>query len=142
MTAPISPSELLMTYLKAQVDPLIVDPANIVVGPANRAQQEAGVVELVDAGMPRLETFPGVVWVRSQVRILHTTLARVDTIGRHVYDFLVNRNRIEVVQPSTGSRYLIHAITLAAGPSKHWDTPVTYEELMFAELMVGTEAVA
>ena len=131
-----------MSYLRDAVDPTIVLPENVVVGPLQLDQLKAGSVSLLDAGQPRMENFPGLVWVRGQIRILSRTLEEVDLIGRHLWGLLAHKNRIVARQTSNNSDYLIHIITVAAGPSQHYDSPITYEELMFTEMMVSTEAVA
>lgn len=137
----ISPAELMETLLGPLV-PSDVAPAGVVVGPANDAQQQAGVVSIVDAGMPMVERYVRVTWVRSQFRCLAGTLEQADRIARTVQGALNQTGRTLVLQPSSGETYLIHLITVDAGPSMHFDSPETWETLLFAEVMIGTDPVS
>ncbi len=136
---PISPSELLRDLLVREADPAIIP--HIVVGPANKTQIDEGVVELVDAGMPKQEP-PGLVWVRNQIRCIGPSLDRVDAMGRHIWEVANWRNRITATMASTSRTYLIHVLKVSAGPSHHWDTAITWESLLFAEMMVGIQPLA
>lgn len=136
---PISPAELLRDFLRTNVNPEILDPDNIVIGPATEDQIKDGCVELVNAGMPKEEP-PLLVWIRAQIRSVAPTLYRADVIGQHVREVAHYKNRI-TARDHLGRQYLIHSVKVVAGPSHHWDSAVTWETLQFAEMMVGTQAL-
>lgn len=136
----ISPAELIRDVLVRLSDPEIA-PGGIVVGPANDSQQQAGVVSIVDAGMPTVELYTPVISVRTQVRCLAGTLDMSDRIVRGCQRWLDGRSRVLARQASTDRKYLIHYINVVAGPSMHYDSPETWETLLFAEVSIGTEAV-
>lgn len=138
-TLPISPAELLQNYLKDNVDPEILNPDNITVGPANADQIRDGCIELVNAGMPKEEP-PILVWIRAQIRSVGPSLYRADVLGQHVRQVLHYKNRI-TAHDHLGREWLIHSVKVVAGPSHHWDSAVTWETLQFAEMMVGTQAL-
>jgi hypothetical protein len=96
---------------------------------------------MVDAGMPVVEQYRPVVWVRSQFRCLSGSLEHADRIARGLQFFLNGLTRTLVVQPSTGETYLVHSVTVSAGPSTHYDSPETWEYLLFTESLIGTEPI-
>ena len=134
----ISPAELLADTLNRLAVPGFA-PAGAVVGPASDAQQQAGVVEMVEAGLPTVERYAPIQWMRAQLRCLAPTLSEADTIAHRVQVELHGKVRIVARMASTDHRYLIHLCNITAGPSQHYDTPETWESLLFAELMIGTE---
>jgi hypothetical protein len=138
----ISPSELIQTYIATSCDPTVLNPLNVVTGPLSHAQQQEGGVSLTDAGLPDIALDAPVIWLRSQMRIINPKLSTADTITRHVFSLVHRKNRIIALQPSNGHEYLIHVLYVTAGPSQHKDTEVSYEELMFANAMIGTEPVS
>lgn len=135
----ISPAEIMQTLINDNADEFGLAPA--VVGPANDTQQQAGVVQIVDAGLPQIETYRRVVWVRTQLRCLSGSLSEADVIGRRLQFFLNGQFRTQARQPSNGQTYLIHLITVTAGPSNHYDTPETWEVLLFTETLMGLDPI-
>ena len=137
----VSPAELMLDVLERKLHPNVA-PGGIVVGPASDAQQQAGVVSIVDAGLPRLERYQSLVWDRAQMRCIAPTLASADKIARGVQFALHMQGRIIARMESTGDKYLVHLVNIIAGPSMHFDSPETLETLIFAEMLVGTEPVS
>lgn len=113
----------------------------VVIGPATDAQQQSGVVSVVAAGLPRVELYTPVTWLRAQMRCLHPTLEGADTIAHTVQRDLHQRGRTVARMASTDRRYLIHLCNVTVGPSMHYDSPETWETLLFAELMIGAESL-
>ena len=134
----ISPAELLADILNRLCDPDLA-PAGVVVGPADDAQQQAGVIQMVDAGMPALDLYTPTLTVNAQVRCLAGTLEVADRIVRGVQRDLKDRCRVVARMASTDQRYLVHSINVIAGPSMHYDSAETYETLLFADLRIGTQ---
>lgn len=142
----ISPA-LLIRDILVRIDPIGVP---VVVGPATDAQQQSGVVSLVDAGLPVVEDYVAVVWTRAQMRCLHGTLIGAEHISRAIQRVLTGRGRtlarqdvVTALGVSTGAydEYLVHLCRVTAGPSMHYDSPETWETLLFAEVMLGTVPV-
>jgi hypothetical protein len=134
----ISPAELMADLLNRLGGDLA--PSGAVVGPANDAQQQAGVLQIVDAGMPIIDQYRPVIWVRTQIRCLAGTLDEAERIARRTQLFLFGlENRTVVHQSSTEEDYLIHTLTVSAGPSMHFDTPETWETLLFIETCMGID---
>jgi hypothetical protein len=136
----VSPAEIAMDILTRLSWPGIA-PAGVVVGPATDAQQQAGVIQCVAAGLPNLDKYGPVQWSRVQIRCLAPTLDLADRIAQNVYPVLNGRQRLTAYQASTGRRYLVHLVNVAAGPSQHYDSPETWEALVFAEMMIGTAPI-
>lgn len=134
----ISPSELMADVLTRLGLPDIA-PGGIVVGPANDAQQQAGVVSIVDAGLPVVEKYKPLVWVRTQLRCLSGSLADADMIAHKVQESLHGRVRLVARMASTDQRYLVHMVSVTSGPSMHFDSAETWETLLFAEAMISTD---
>lgn len=133
----LSPAELTRDILVRLSLPGLA-PAGVVVGPANDTQQQNGVISITPAGLPELEMYVPVQWTRVQVRCLAGTLSDAEAIAQRVYPSLNGRNRIVARQASTDQRFLVHAINVNAGPSVHYDSPETWESLLFAEIMLST----
>lgn len=137
----ISPAELAMDVIN-RLGPPDIAPAGCIVGPASDAQQQAGVISAVAAGLPVIDLYGPIQWSRVQLRCLSSTLDDVDIIAQRVYLYLHTlRNRTIGRMASTDRRYLIHAMNPIAGPSQHYDTPETWEALVFVEMMIGTEPI-
>jgi len=133
----VSPAELTADVLKRlSLTGLDWD---VVVGPANNEQQQAGVVSIMAAGLPVMERYTPTQWMRAQCRCLHGSLAEAEKIGQAVYRDLNARGRVVGRMASTDQRYLIHLINVQAGPSMHFDSIETWEVLVFAELYIGTD---
>lgn len=137
----ISPAEIAADIL-TRLGPPDLAPAGVVVGPANDQQQQAGIVQLVPAGLPVLEKYSPVQHMRAQMRCLAGTLAVADEIAQKVYAEMNGRTRTVAYMASIGQRYLVHRINITAGPSAHYDSPETHEMLVFAELMIGTTPIS
>lgn len=135
----ISPAELAMDVLN-RLGPPDLAPMGTVVGPANDEQQQTGVISAVAAGLPVIDHYGPLQSSRVQLRCLAPTLALADLIAQGVYLFLHTLpNRTVGRMASTDRRYLIHWMNPAAGPSQHYDSPETWEALVFVEMMIGTE---
>ena len=134
----ISPAELVRDVLVRLGWPDVA-PGGVVVGPATDAQQQLGVVSIVQAGLPQIEDYSPLQWMRAQVRCLAGTLDAADRISFAVQRELHGRDRTIARMASTDQRYLVHQIRVTAGPSNHYDSQGTWEALLFAELMIGTE---
>lgn len=134
----ISPAELAGDILR-RLGPPGLAPAGVVTGPANDDQQQRGVISIMQAGLPTIELYTPVQWMRCQIRCLAGTLAEADQISFGVNAFLHGRGRTVGRMASTDHRYLVHMINVVAGPSMHYDSPETWETLLFAELMIGTD---
>lgn len=117
-------------------------PGGIVVGPATNDQQQLGVIQLMSAGLPRKEAYAPLLWQRVQIRCVAGSLIAADTLAGLVMVREDNRNRRVVTQDSNGHAYLVHWVSVESGPSGHFDSPTTWETLLFAEVMVGTVPVA
>ncbi len=137
---PLSPAELLKVYLRSSVNPLVIAPANVVVGALSHDQQQTGGVSVMNAGLPELESNLPLVWVRAQVRVLASRHEKQDEISRHLWELCSQKNRL-VVADGYGRKWLIHVLNVVAGPSDHKDSEVTEEGLLFAHMMVGTEPI-
>ena len=135
--AEISPAEIVADMLVRWGDPAV----DVVIGPTNDEQQQAGVVGITSAGLPQVEKYVPTHWLRAQVRCLAPSLAMADTIGQSVQRDLHGRYRTRARMASTGQWYLVHLSNITAGPSMHYDGPETWEILLFAEIMIATEAL-
>lgn len=136
----ISPAELVADVLRRLGDPDVA-PAGIVVGPANDSQQQRGVVSVVSGGLPTIDKYSPVQWMRAQVRCLAGSLENADRIAQSVYRDLNGKQRFVGRMASTDQKYLIHLCNIGSGPSMHFDSPETWETLLFAELMIGTAPI-
>jgi hypothetical protein len=137
---PVSPAELAADILN-RLGPPDLAAHGAVVGPATDVQQQEGVIQLVAAGLPVLEKYVDVQWMRCQMRCLAATLDMAETISQKVYTEMNGRGRTIGRMASTDQRYLIHLVNITAGPSMHYDSPETWETLLFAELMIGTQPI-
>lgn len=137
----VSPAELLLSYLES-TDIETLAPGGVVVGPANDEQQQQGVVQIVQSGMPKLSHYVRVTWARCQIRIIAPNLALSDQIAQHLAGLCDRKSRLRVVMPSTGEEYLVHLMNVSAGPSQHYDSRETWENLLFVEFMVGLDPLA
>lgn len=133
----MSPAELVADILNRLTLPGFA-PAGAVVGPANDQQQQTGVVSIMAAGLPVVEMYRPEQWLRAQMRCLAPTLELADTIAQRVLERLNGQTRTVARMASTDHRYLVHLCNITAGPSMHFDSPETWETLLFAELMIST----
>lgn len=133
----ISPPEIVADMLVRWGSP----PVTVVVGPATDAQQQAGVIQMVSAGLPTVEKYAPIQWVRVQIRCLSGTLEYSDTIAQSVQRDLHGKFRIRARMRSNDTWHLVHLSNISAGPSMHYDSPETWENLLFAEIMLGTQAL-
>lgn len=131
----MSPPEILMDYVQrwSSTD------APVVVGPADDADTQAGVIQMVVAGLPAIELYAPTVWIRPQIRVLGGTLDRADVITQSLQRDLHGRNRRRAYQASTGTWWLVHIFNVTAGPSQHYDSDETQEQLLFADVLLGTQ---
>lgn len=136
----ISPAELTADLLRRKLSTALV-PGGVIVGPANDDQQQAGCVQLAIAGRPKLEKYAPLIWVRAQLRCVSETLEHAERICMASDVALTRVTREEAQMDSTGDRYLVHLANVTAGGSMHYDSPETWEELLFAELLVGTDPI-
>lgn len=137
-----SPIEVFRGLAQTRLDPAIVAPASIAVGPLNDAQQDAGGISIVDAGQGNAEVYLPLIRPRFQMRCVAPTLARCEEIGWHVAFTLHNLPpRIVAPQASSADLYLVHVVAVSSGPSAHRDTEGTWEYLVHADTMMGTEPV-
>ena len=114
-------------------------PAGVVVGPASDTQQQAGVISIMSAGLPVIEKYSDLQWYRAQVRCLHGTLEFADTLAQGVQRDIHGLVRRKVHMASTDRWYLLHLCNVTAGPSMHYDSPETWETLLFAEIMLSDD---
>jgi hypothetical protein len=91
------------------------------------------------AGLPVVEEYVPIQWARVQMRCLAGTLAQADNISQAVQRDIHAKVRKFVYMASTDSWYLLHLCKITAGPSMHFDSPETWETLVFAELMLSNE---
>lgn len=134
----ISPAELAADILNRLSVPGFA-PSGAVVGPASDIQQQAGVVSVVAAGLPVVEKYLPEQWLRAQMRCLAPVLAEAEAISQRVFERLNGQVRVVARMASTDHRYLVHLCNVTAGPSMHYDSPETWETLLFAELCISTE---
>ncbi len=134
----ISPAELVHDLLSRLGDPDLA-PAGVIVGPANDAQQQAGVVSITAAGLPLEERYLPLQWMRAQIRCLAGTLEQADSLAQGVQRDLHGRTRTILRMASTDQRYLLHLANVTSGPSYHYDSPETWETLLFAEILIGNQ---
>lgn len=137
----ISPSELVADVLNRLGRPDLA-PHGAVVGPADNPQQQEGVIQMVAAGLPVVERYTPVQWMRCQMRCLAGSLDHADTISQRVMNELNQKQRVVGRMASTDRRYLIHLMNITAGPSMHFDSAETWETLVFAEIMIGTDPIS
>ena len=138
---PVSPMELFKVLCERDADPRIVS-GGFWSGGAEQNAQQLGAVALMPAGLVQIDRYAPVQWERVQARCMAHTLAHSTRIAQHMKDLFHVRHRELVTQHSSGNTYLIHRTALIAGPSAHWDSPATWENLMFFEVMVGTQPVS
>lgn len=137
---PLSVPELVFALLLRDVNTAICP--YVRVGPTTHAEQQAGVVSVTPAGSTKINPHMPMRWARVQLRGIHHQIAQAEMIGEHVFQLLHTRHRELVTQPSSGNTYLVHNTQVIAGPSIHYDTPETWESLLFAEITVGTQPIS
>lgn len=141
MPEPMSPMKLMISYLRDAVDPLIVDPDNIVGGPLSLEQQQAGGISIVPSGLGSIVTEVPVTTARMYLRAIGNTLEQADRIANHVRDLVSRQNRIMGVNGSSGDTYEIMAMNLTAGPAVHYDEKQTWEQMLVASMMINNAIV-
>lgn len=139
---PLSPAELTADFLNRYGSVVLDGGYTVVVGPASDAQQQAGVISLMAAGLPTIEKYAPLQWHRAQARCLAGDLSTADTLAQAVQADTHGIFRKLCYQASADSWFLIHLSNVTVGPSMHYDSPETWETLMFVELMIGTQPVA
>mgnify|MGYP001558341520 CR=1 FL=1 len=136
--AEISPAEIVADLLERWGDPSAAA-EGVVVGPTSAQQQQSGVVSVTAAGLPVVEKYAPLQWMRAQIRCLAPTLGKADTIAQSVQRDLHGIVRKKARMASSGEWYLVHLANITAGPSMHYDSPETWETLLFAEVMLGSQ---
>lgn len=146
---PISPAELTADLIRRYGNAVNDENFTVVVGPANDGQQQDGVISLMAAGLPTIEKYAPLQWHRSQARCLAGDLATADLIAQCVQrdvHGVVRKVCYQTPNPAypadTGQWFLIHLSNVTVGASAHYDSPETWEYLLFAELMIGNVPVA
>jgi hypothetical protein len=134
----ISPAELAADIINRLALPGLA-PAGAIVGPTNDVQNQEGAVSCMASGLPVVELYVPLQWMRCQMRCIAGTLDTAEQISQKAFRLFQAQNRIIAYQASTGNRYLIHATKVTAGPSMHYDSPETWETLLFAEMMIATD---
>jgi hypothetical protein len=129
-----------MSLLSGTLDSSLV-PGGVVVGPADADQKQAGCLAIADAGMPKQERYLPLVWVRTSIRVFGPTYEATDRIARHVYEILNGRGRQLIQQDSTAETYLVHMVNVTSGPTVMTENSDTWEELLYAEALIGTDPV-
>lgn len=136
--AELSPAEIGADLLIRWGDQDVA-PAGVVIGPTNDTQQQQGVVAFMSAGLPQVEKYASIQWMRAQVRCLAPTLAKADAIAQSVQLSIHGLVRRKARMASSGEWYLVHLCNVTAGPSMHFDSPETWETLLFAEMMISND---
>jgi hypothetical protein len=146
---PISPAELTADLIRRYGSAVTNEGYALVVGPANDTQQQGGVISLMAAGLPVIEKYAPLQWHRTQARCIAGDLGTADIIAQLVQRDIHGVSRklcFQTPNPAypedTGRWFLVHLVNVTAGPSHHYDSPETWESLLFAELMIGTDPVA
>jgi hypothetical protein len=148
IAAPISPAELaadLITRYGGTVGNTLPETGQVVlvkVGPASDEEQQAGIISIMAAGLPMVEKYTPIQWMRAQLRCIGPDLDTADFLAQCVQRDIHGVIRKLCYQASSDSWYLIHLCNITAGPSMHYDSPETWETLLFAELMIGEVPVA
>lgn len=137
----LSPAELVADVLNRLGRPDIA-PHGCIVGPANNVQQQEGVIQMVAAGLPVVDLYTPTQWMRCQMRCLAGTLDDAEKISQRIKADFHERQRTIGRMASTNRRYLIHIMNITAGPSMHFDSSETWETLVFAEIMIGTDPIS
>lgn len=138
---PVSPIELFQVLMQRDLEPSLV-PGGVFVGGAPNDVQQLGCIALMDSGNTQIMPHVPLQFTRIQARCMAHTVSAVNLIAQHAKQLFEARTRELVTQPSTGNVYLVQRIVLIAGPTGHWDSPATWEELMFFEVTVGTQPVS
>ena len=146
---PMSPAELLSTYLKSQIatDLAAGRDAGLAVthvkpGPVPITKQKEGSASIVEAGRPRLEPNLPILWQRLAVRCSGEKYADADRIGNYVRDLCDKFNRIAITQPSNGKTYLIHTMDVTAGNTVQVADQKTFETIQYVQLSIGTDEIS
>lgn len=107
-------------------------------GPLDHEQQQAGAVNIVLAGRPRVDDTGLLVDARLQLRCVGPTIDVVDRIA-FVVDLVCQTISREPARQANGDEYLVHRVNPVAGPSWHRDSNMTWEGLVFVELKAGLD---
>lgn len=134
----VSPAELAADIINRLALPGMA-PAGAVVGPTNDVQNQAGVISCMASGLPVVDIYSPVQWMRCQMRCLSGTLGEAELISQRAYRQFNGQNRLICYQSSTAQRYLVHATRVTQGVSMHYDSPETWEALLHAELLISTD---
>lgn len=143
MTMQTLPSslELLQQLLLADAAVTTLAQGGVIGDATTQEQKQAGVVELAKAGTGSIEQYLPLMRDRISVRCVGPDTDYTDRLSRAVQRALHQRNRVIVTQPSTNERFLVHSVSINGGPTAVRDDDNVWGEVMFAELLVGTEEV-
>jgi hypothetical protein len=115
---------------------------DVKVGPLDDADQQAGAVSLMEAGMPVVELYSPIIRSRVQMRAVAGSLSRADVIGRRVQSVLdALGNRTQVTLDDEGTTWIVHTVSVDGGSSMHFDSSETWETLLFASVMMSKEPI-
>lgn len=130
-----SPSECLKVILEDVVD------FTVKVGPLTDEEQQTGGLSIMDAGMPVVDLYAPLLWTRAQMRCVGGTLARSDVMGRTVQNVLNGLGNRTKVTTADGATWLVHQVNMDGGPSMHFDSTETWEDLLFASVLMSSVPV-
>ena len=138
MTTEFSPLEVFGAFVQTILG-AEVPAGGVVVGPATKEQQAAGVVCVMPTGTWRNDTSSLVVWQRLNVRCIAPSFADAESIGQHVYlSFNTEgRHRHILAQASNGHTYLVHAANPSVGTPFYNSDDSVWEFLVVVEALFG-----
>jgi hypothetical protein len=145
IVAPLSPQEIMLDFLTRHgscVGLTVPQTGQVLaakVGPANDPEKQAGVICFMGAGLPLIEKYIPLQWVRTQVRCLGPDLDTADFLSQCVQRDLHGDFRKEAYQASNDSWYLVHLSNVTSGPSMHFDSPEVWETLLFVEALISSD---
>lgn len=136
----VSPVELVYQTLKATFAEEDL-PGGVFVGPAPETALEAGCLVLSDLGIPQPERYAPVVRARVQVRCEASSVDQAERIAGAVQAEVKPAQR-RVVDQANGERYLVHAMTVVAGPTLTLgDAEESWAKVLQIEVLASTEEV-
>lgn len=137
---PISVCEIVKHYIETNLDPAL-QVGGVIVGQTKDVQQEVGCISVTEAGQANQELYLPLIQARIQIRCIARTLELSERQGRACYLLLNHVDRAVGYQPSTDQNFLIHLMSVVAGPSTHFDSAETEENLLFVSVMIGTQPI-
>ncbi len=138
----VSIPELIKAILDADGSLLELAPGGVVVGPANREQQVAGVIALAESGITSVEDYLPLMRAQMSARCIAASIEHVSRISAKLWEMIHMKGRQVVRQPSADMKFLVHFTRVNGGPTlTKGDTDDTWEDILTVEAMVGTEEV-